>query len=101
MGQRLELQALLVELLGSNQVYFQPPPNIQMQYPCIVYQRDTIRTEFANDKPYVHNRCYQVTVITSDPDSDLIGKVAQLPMCIHETFFTADNLNHDIFRIFF
>lgn len=101
MAPRLELQTLLVGLLGSENVYFQPPPTIKMVYPCIVYKRDTARTEFSGDKPYKHMLRYQVTVIDRDPDSVIPAKIAALPMCLFNRFFTADNLNHDVYNLFF
>ena len=101
MAQRLELQALLVDLLGSNNVYFQPPPTVQMVYPCIVYKRDNVQTDFADDKPYSLETRYLVTVIDPNPDSPLHEMLAQLPKCRFDRFYTADNLNHDVFRLFF
>lgn len=101
MAPRLDLQALLVDLLGSNHVYFQPPPSVAMEYPCIVYHRATIETDFADNIPYSHKKRYELTVIYKDPDDDLPDKVAKLPSCTHERFFTADNLNHDVFNLFF
>lgn len=101
MAPRLQLQAKLLGILGSPNVYFQPPPTIKMQYPCIVYNRDRIDTDFADDKPYKRTRRYQVTVIDQDPDSVIHEKVAELPMCSYDRFFTADNLNHDVYNLFF
>lgn len=101
MALRLDLHALLVSLLGSANVYFQEPPTVHMQYPCILYKRDNIDTAFADNKPYKHKTRYQVTVIDRNPDSDIPGKVAALPMCRHDRFYTADNLNHDVFNLFF
>ena len=101
MAQRLELQVLLVELLGSNNVYFQPPASISMKYPCIVYQRDYAHTEFADNIPYKNKKRYLVTVITRDPDSDIPDKVAALPACRFDRFFATDDLNHDVYRLFF
>ena len=44
-----ELQALLCDnILGSPNAYFQPPANVQMKYPAIVYVLkgiDTIRAD--------------------------------------------------------
>ena len=101
MAQRLDLQALLVEILDSDHVYFQPPSNVQMVYPCIVYNRETIIPTWAHNKPYqLHNR-YLVTVIDRDPDSEIPDKVANLPLCVHDRFYTADNLNHHVFKLFF
>lgn len=99
--QRQILQALLEGILGSRHVYFQPPANVQMQYPCIVYRRDTATTEFAANQPYRYSKRYQVTVIDRNPDSDIPDKVAALPMCTFNRFFVADNLNHDVFNVYF
>jgi hypothetical protein len=101
MDRRLQLQALLEGVLESTNVYFQPPANVQMQYPCIVYSRDSSETKFASNIPYRYTKRYQVTVIDLDPDSGIPDKVAMLPSCAFDRFFTADNLNHDVFNIFF
>jgi hypothetical protein len=100
MGQRLELQALL-ETLGAAKVYFQPPTNVELEYPCIIYKRDSANTIFADNSPYRQTKRYMVTVIDRDPDSAIPDKVASLPMCIFARFYTADNLNHDVFDLFF
>jgi hypothetical protein len=72
-----------------------------MQYPCIVYQRDNANTEFAGNYPYRYTLRYQVTVIDRNPDSDIPGKVAGLPMCLFNRSFTADNLHHDVYNLYF
>jgi len=99
MAQRSELQALLLTMVPN--VYFQPPPTVMMKYPCIVYKRDYNNTEFADDKPYKHRKRYMVTVIDQNPDSDIPDKVKELPLCLFDRFYTADNLNHDVFKLFF
>lgn len=101
MGQRLDLHEILIGLLGSNQVYFQPPPTVSMDYPCIVYKRDYVQTEYADDNPYAHKKRYLVIVIDRDPDSIIPDKIAELPLCAYDRFYTADNLNHDVFKLFF
>lgn len=101
MSRRLELHAILKQILGSNYVYFQPPNSIQLEYPCIIYKRDRNNTKFANDKPYSRTKRYQITIIDRDPDSEIPDKVAALPMCLFDRFYTADKLNHDVYNIFF
>ena len=101
MAQRLELQAILTDILETDNVYFQPPPTIKMEYPCIVYHRDYELTQFADDNPYNHRKRYMVTVIDPDPDSGIPDKVAALPLCVYDRFYTADNLNHDVYKLFF
>lgn len=101
MGARTDLQALLEAVLGSSNVYFQPPANVQMQYPCIVYMRDNANTAFADNKQYRYTKRYQVTIIDRDPDSLVPDTIAQLPLCVYQRFFTKDNLNHDVFNLYF
>lgn len=98
---RQQLQADLQALLGSSNVYFQPPESVKMQYPCIVYQRDNASTIFADDHPYRHTQRYQVTVIDRNPDSEIPDKVAKLPMTTYNRFFAVDGLNHDVFVMYY
>lgn len=101
MARRLELQAILTDILESNNVYFQPPPTVQMEYPCIVYHRDYVQTDYADDIPYKQRKRYLVTVIDRDPDSDIPDKIGTLPLCVYDRFYTAENLNHDVYKLFF
>lgn len=101
MGTQAELQNLLVALLDGPAVYFQPPETVQMTYPCIVYGRDRINTDYADNNPYNLRKRYQVTVIDRHPDGDIYMKVAMLPTARYDRSYTADNLNHDVFTLFF
>lgn len=101
MGQRLELQDLLEMILGSRYVYFQPPASVQMEYPAIVYARDDLATNFANNHPYRFTQRYTVTIIDRNPDSEIPLKIANLPMSVFNRYFAADNLNHDVYTLYF
>ncbi len=101
MDRRLDLQSLLEALLGSGNVYFQPPPNVTLQFPAIVYKRDNARTLFADDNPYAVHRRYLVTLVSANPDDPTWEKLAALPLCLHERGFAANNLNHDVFNLYF
>jgi len=101
MGSRLDLHTLLESILGSTNVYFQPPESISLKYPCIIYNRDYIKTEYANNSPYTLGKRYSVTVIDKNPDSVIPDNIAAMPKCTFERHFTADNLNHDIFNLYF
>jgi hypothetical protein len=103
MGRRLDLHNLLLELMpeGQKHVYFQPPENVKMQYPCIVYNRDAVDTKFADNSPYSRTKRYQATVITRDPDSEIPDAVAKLTFSTFSRFFVVDDLNHDIYNIYF
>lgn len=101
MGQRNDLHELLCELCGSRNVYFQPPEGFKLLYPCVVYERDRIETDFANNTPYSHRKRYSVTVIDKDPDSLIPDKIACLSMSKHDRHFVSDNLHHDVFTIYY
>lgn len=101
MNKRKQLHETLVGILGSRNVYFQPPATVKMKYPCIVYKRNKINTIHANDVPYGSRQNYMVIVIDSEPDSLIPEKVGVLPLCRFERHYTADNLNHDIYNIFY
>jgi hypothetical protein len=98
---RLELHEILLGLLNSLEVYFQPPATVSMKYPCIIYQRSGAETTHADDQPYNSRIAYQVMVVDPDPDSDIPGLVARLPLCRFDRHYTVDNLNHDVFTIYY
>lgn len=98
---REELQAILEDVLGSDAVYFQPPTNVSMVYPAIVYQRDYQYKEFADNEPHCWWQRYQVTYIDRNPDSPVLAKIVALPMSKYVRFFAIDGLNHDIFQLYF
>lgn len=108
MGLRLDLHNLLIHILETQEepversrVYFQPPANVQMSFPCIVYRRDAAETLFAGNNPYRFTKRYEVTVIDRDPDTEIPDRVAALPMCLLNRTFAADNLNHYVFTLYF
>lgn len=100
-GRRVQLQTLLEKLLGSSNVYFQPPPTIQMEYPCIVYNIDNADSDFADNIAYNFTWRYQVTVIDRNPDTPIRDAVASLPKCLFSRYFAANNLNHYVFVLYF
>lgn len=98
---RLELQKTFEELLGSKNVYFEPPPNFKMAYPCIRYSRSRFDVRHADNRPYKLTACYEVTYIYNDPDDDMVYWITQLPLCRHDRQYTSNNLTHDVFTIYY
>lgn len=101
MGSRIELQAKLEELLGSRNVYYQPPMDLKMGYPAIVYSKSDIRFTHADNSVYTSNKCYECIVIDRKPDNNVIEKLSHLPYCRFSRHYKADNLNHDVFIIYY
>lgn len=98
---RLELHSILVAILGSHHVYYQPPESLQLKYPAIVYERAKINSKHADDGVYMRSLGYTVTVIDSDPDSAIVDKISMLPLCSWDRQFKSNNLNHDVFTLYY
>lgn len=101
MANRLYLQSLLEDLLGSRNVYFQPPESVKINYPAIVYGLDDIKNIHADDGVYLSQKRYWVMLIDKNPDSEFIDKVAQLPTCRFDRNYTSENLNNWRFSLYF
>ena len=100
MAQRQLLQSTLESILGSRNVYFQPPSGFQMQYPCIVYTLDNDFVARANNKLYHRMLRYSVTSIDRNPESTTPDKLVMLPYSSFERSFVADGLNHQVFNVY-
>lgn len=83
----------------TNNVYFQAPS--QLQYPCVIYERSKMDSQFADDNPYIVNKRYTITVIDRNPDSMIPDIIAQLPQCISDRHFVSTNLHHDVFMMYY
>lgn len=98
---RPELGVFLRSKLGIAHTYFNPDASVRLSYPCIIYSRDNIDVRYADNLPYNLNYRYQLILIDRDPDSPFVEKMALLPGCRFERHYVADNLSHDVFRIYY
>lgn len=96
---RLELQAILKKITPN--VYFQPPETIKIKYPCIIYEKATEASRYADNNPYFTVNGYDVIVIDRDPDSLIPDSVRSLPMCAFNRAYSSDNLHHFVYRLYF
>lgn len=100
MNERLLLHYQLEELAGNGNVYFQPPENVKLSYPCIVYNIDGIVNYHANNEKYRRIMDYHVVLITKDPEDALIHRILDdLDYSSFENHFVVDNLHHYVFSI--
>lgn len=95
------LQKILTDILGTQDVYFQPPSDSSMNYPCIVYHLDGVDTTYADNNPYKTSKRYLVTYIDYYPDMTIPDKIGQLPTAKFVDHYTADNLNHYSYRLYY
>lgn len=100
MESRLTLHKILKKILGTDNVYFQPPESIKLSYPCIIYNLDGTDNLIADNSNYIKNKKYEITLIHKDPDNDIWEKIENLEYCKFNNSFTNDNLYHYVFTIF-
>lgn len=72
-----------------------------MDYPCILYTRDFATTEFADNSPYRFTDRYQVIYISLNPDDPVKKEIEALELCVFDRWYPADQLNHDVYKLFF
>lgn len=97
---RIKASEMLHDILGSNNVYYEPPESVKMKYPAIVYQRMKIDTVSADNRKYhVYDR-YQVTYIRKSADDTVVDRILELPACEHVREFKSNDLYHDVFTLY-
>ena len=98
-----ELQEILQEIMGKDgKAYFQPPENLKISYPCIVFERNDAYITRADNNPYIITKRYTITLITKNSDNDkYLDKLLSLPMCSYDRQFISDGLVHEVFNMYF
>ncbi len=99
-NRRLELREIFRSILKNNNTYFQPPINIRMNYPAIVYKLADIKSVHADNGVYSLAPRYMATLIVSDPDSEMRWKLAKLPTVRFVRHYTEDNLNYYVYELY-
>lgn len=107
MDRRLALHHLLQKtftestgLSHEKRVFFQPTSNDRLTYPCILYKLSDLPPTWANNRPYLIDHQYELTVIDRDPLSPLREAIAKLPECRFVRPYEADGLHHYVFKIY-
>ena len=102
MARRLQLHEKLCGILGSRNVYFQPPASVKLNYDCIIYKIKSRSSLKADDIRYQNYTAYEVKFIHRDPDSTIAESIIDsFRYCFHENTFVVDNLHHDVYTIYY
>lgn len=97
---REELQTIFEKLLGSKNVYYQPPETLKISYPAIIYSKSNITKTHADNKGYRMNTRYNIIVVAQRPDHPVIQKLLELPYCSYDRRYISDNLYHDSLNLY-
>lgn len=96
------MQTELEEVLGSKNVYFQPPETVKMKYDAIVYDFSSISIRKADDLKYLKHKGYDLTVISRNPDNDLVDKLLNRFQYIRfNRRYKSENLYHDSLTLYY
>lgn len=99
MAERMDLHRKLKTLFDN--VYFQPPGHERINYPCVIYKRAAGNMKYANNQTYFFKQQYELTIITKDPDDPRVEQILyEFPMIQRNRHFQNDNLNHDVFLLY-
>lgn len=102
MDRRPELHERLCDILGTRNVYFQPPATVKLSYPCIIYSLSNVDVKRADNGVYLHKNRYSILVVSRDPDSKIHETILySLPLCSFDRAYTADNLYHKALTLYF
>ena len=102
MDSRIELQTNLEAVLGSRNVYFQPPESLKLKYPAIVYELADIMTDKANNRNYIRNHRYTVTLLHTDPDNELKDNLLdEFRNISFDRVYASDGLYHYVYDLYY
>lgn len=97
---RDDLKKALRTILGSKEVYFQPPESQRLTYPCIIYELGDYNLIHADNGKHHISEQYNITLITKLPDETIGKAILELPMCSFNRPFINDGLYHYVFTIY-
>ena len=90
----------LRQAVQHDRVYFQPPENLKIGYPAVVFHLSKIEIDHASDMPYKGAKEYSVTLITKDPEPDVIDEILKIPYSSLDTTYISDGMNHFVFTVY-
>lgn len=104
----------LKDLLGTDEVYFQPSADAGltggeayiftgMQYPCFIMERSNIYQPRANDRAYLNRPSYKITYVNPDePDPEMLNDfMEKFPTASYDRHYVSDNLHHDVWNLYY
>lgn len=89
---------------NTQNVYYDPPDSIRMEYPCFRFESNNYNVTHADNKAYIKKPRWTVTYITRDVEeietiADQMLDIFQY--CNFDTSFRSDNLEHAVFNLYF
>lgn len=95
--------------LGVSNVYFEPPEDLIMEYPCVRFKRGTISSRHADNRIYKIDDSFDYIYISRISDDKmahtiLVGDSEHEPpfrRIRHIRHYVADGLHHDHYKLYY
>lgn len=100
MVNRSEFQKRMEREFPGVSIYFQPPSNIRMAYPAIIYSLKDVNKFLANDSVFHVEYSYEVIAVSLDPDDPMLEKLSSIPTSFFDRSYISDGLYHTVFSIY-
>lgn len=102
MASRLNLHEELCTILGTRNVYFNPPESLRLQYDCIKYSMTGMHSKRADDFAYGNTKQYTLVVMSKSPSCDIPEKILEhFPMARFDRQYAYDELYHTIILLYY
>ena len=99
-----ELRDKLYLVHNTENVYYDPPTGITMEFPCFRFELNNYDIRRADNKAYAMKPRWAVTYITRDIEEieDVAKEMLDIfQYCNFDTSYRADNLQHAVFNLYF
>lgn len=97
-----DLDDILLELLGEGvHRYFQPPPSLQIKYPCVVYEISSGNSQYADNHLYIYENRYTLTYLTRHANDSNNEKIQTLQKCRFDRRYCSNGLYHNVYDLYF
>ena len=95
--------------LGVSNVYFEPPKNLQLIYPCVIFKRGADSHRSCDNRIYKLDNAYDITYVSYEPDDQmanviLVGDLTHEPpfkMIRKIRHYVAEGLHHDQYKLYY
>lgn len=85
-----------LQSIAPIKVYYQPPEDVRLEYPCGILTFTGIEKLNADNTTYKMHHRWNVLLILRNPDEEfyIVDAIGALPLCRFDRAYTADGLYH-------
>lgn len=85
----------------DSRVYFQPPSNLQLKYPCFVYHYENSTPMLADNTVHRFTDRYQVSYLTKKALDTTYVKLLEDPLVSYSSRYVSENIYHNVMSVYY